>query len=177
MITHESVFKIGTIGRVHGVKGEVAIHITDDVFDRVDADFLFVEVEGLLVPFFMEEYRFKSDTTVLMKFCDIDDANRATSLTGCDVYFPRELVEESDGELTWNEMVGFTLIDSNTRQVVGKITHVDLSTINTLFEVNTSDGKTTLIPAADDLVDDIDRKARTITMRVPEGLIELGVRS
>ena len=142
----------------------MAIHITDDVFDRVDAEYLFVEVEGLLVPFFMEEYRFKSDTTVLMKFCDIDDADRASSLTGCDVYFPRNLVEESSDELTWNEMVGFTLIDSNTHQVVGEIAHVDLITINTLFEVN--------IPAADELVDDVDRKNRTITMRVPEGLIE-----
>ncbi len=172
MITRESVFKIGTIGRIHGVKGEVAIHITDDVFDRVDAEYLFVEVEGLLVPFFMEEYRFKSDTTVLMKFCDIDDADRASSLTGCDVYFPRNLVEESSDELTWNEMVGFTLIDSNTHQVVGEITHVDLTTINTLFEVNTTDGNPILIPAADELVDDVDRKNRAITMRVPEGLIE-----
>lgn len=177
MITRESVFKIGKIGRIHGVKGEVAIHITDDVFDRVDAEYLFVEVEGLLVPFFIEEYRFKSDTTVLMKFCDIDDADRASSLTGSDIYFPRDLVEESDGELTWNELVGYTLIDSNTQQPVGEITHVDLTTINTLFEVNTPDKRTILIPAADELVDDVDRKARTITMRVPEGLVELGVRS
>ena len=177
MVTHDSVFKIGTIGRIHGVKGEVAIHITDDIFDRVDADFLFLEVEGLLVPFFIDEYRFKSDTTVLMKFCDIDDADRASSLTGSDVYFPRDLVEESDGELTWNEMVGFTIIDSNTQQVVGEITHVDLTTINTLFEVKTTDGKSILIPAADELVDDVDRKARAITMHVPKGLIELGVRS
>ena len=173
MITRESVFKIGKIGRIHGVKGEVAIHITDDVFDRVDADFLFVEVEGLLVPFFIEEYRFKSDTTVLMKFCDIDDADRASSLTGSDVYFPRSLVEESDGELTWNELVGFTLIDSNSQQSVGEISHVDLTTINTLFEVSTPDGKSILIPAADDLLDDVDRKARTVTMRVPEGLVNL----
>ena len=173
MVTHESVFKIGIIGRIHGVKGEVAIHITDDVFDRVEADFLFVEVEGLLVPFFIEEYRFKSDSTVLMKFCDIDDADRASSLTGCNVYFPRDLVEETDGELTWNEMVGYTIIDSNTQQMVGEITHVDLTTINTLFEVNTTDGKSILIPAANELVDDVDRKAHTITMRVPEGLVDL----
>ena len=171
MVTHESVFKIGTIGRIHGVKGEVAIHITDDVFDRMDADFLFVEVEGLLVPFFIEEYRFKSDTTVLMKFCDIDDADRASSLTGSSVFFPRDLVEESDGELTWNEMIGYTIIDSNTQQVVGEITFVDLTTINTLFEVNTPDGMSILIPAADELVDDVNRQTRTITMRVPEGLI------
>ena len=82
-------------------------------------------------------------------------------------------MDESADELTWNELVGFTLIDSNTQQVVGEITHVDLTTINTLFEVNTTDGNPILIPAADELVDDMDRKTRNITMRIPEGLINL----
>jgi len=173
MIDPDSIFKIGHIGRIHGVKGEVAIHITDDVFDRVDADFLFVEVEGLPVPFFIEEYRFKSDSTVLMKFCDIDDANQASTLTGCDVYFPRELTEEADGELSWSEIVGFSIVNSDTGDTVGEVTGVDLSTINTLFEVQTSEDKNILVPAADELVDEVDRANRTIRMRLPEGLLDI----
>mgnify|MGYP002623556191 CR=1 FL=1 len=173
MISRESVFKIGTVGRIHGVKGEVSIHITDEVFDRVDIDYLFLEVEGLLVPFFMEEYRFKSDTTVLMKFCDIDSADQATALTGCDIYFPRDKADDGGGELSWSELVGFTVVDSDGHQAVGEIIKVDLTTINTLFEVRTADGKTVLIPAADELVDDVDRDHRTITLRIPEGILNL----
>ncbi|MBP5386684.1 MAG: 16S rRNA processing protein RimM [Prevotella sp.] len=166
-------FKIGRLGKTHGVKGELTFHFTDDVFDRVEADYVFVETEGLLVPFFFEEYRFRNEETALVKFEGIDDATRAAQLTGCDVYFPRELADSDDGELTWTEIVGFTIADSVSGQTVGEVTGVDLSTINTLFEVLTPDGQTVLIPANDELIDDINRQQRCITMRIPEGLLEV----
>lgn len=49
---NEDVYQIGKIGKAHGVKGEVQMQFTDDVFDRTDADFVFLKVDGLLVPFF-----------------------------------------------------------------------------------------------------------------------------
>ena len=153
-------FKIGRLGKTHGVKGELTFHFTDDVFDRVEADYVFVETEGLLVPFFFEEYRFRNEETALVKFEGIDDATRAAQLTGCDVYFPRELTDSGDGELTWTEIVGFTIADSISGQTVGEVTGVDLSTINTLFEVRTPDGQTLLIPANDELIDDITKEIK-----------------
>ena len=91
MIKKENCYKIGRIGKAHGVKGEVSFQFTDDVFDRTETDFLILEVDGLLVPFFMEEYRFRSDNIALVKFCDIDTQQRASELTNCDVWFPRSL--------------------------------------------------------------------------------------
>ena len=166
-------FKIGRLGKTHGVKGEISFHFTDDVFDRVDADYVFIETEGLQVPFFFEEYRFRNEDTAIVKFEGIDDATRAAQFTGCDVYFPRELTDTGDEELTWTEIMGFTIADSGSGQTVGEITAVDLSTINTLFEVRTPEGQSLLIPANDDLIDEIDRQERRITMRIPEGLMEI----
>ena len=166
-------FKIGRLGKTHGVKGEISFHFTDDVFDRVDADYVFIETEGLQVPFFFEEYRFRNEDTAIVKFEGIDDATRAAQFTGCDVYFPRELSDTGDNELTWTEIVGFTIADTGSGQTVGEITAVDLSTINTLFEVRTPEGLSLLIPANDDLIDEIDRLERRITMRIPEGLMEI----
>ena len=77
MIRQEEVFHIGRIGKPHGVKGETTFQFTDDVFDRVDADYLVLQVDGILVPFFMEEYRFRTDTTALIKFEDVDSVERA----------------------------------------------------------------------------------------------------
>ena len=37
MIKKETVYKIGKIGKPHGVNGEVAFHFDDDVFDRTEA--------------------------------------------------------------------------------------------------------------------------------------------
>ena len=66
MIKESDVYKIGSITRTHGVKGEVSLSFTDDVWDRADADYLVLRIDGILVPFFMEEYRFRSDTTALV---------------------------------------------------------------------------------------------------------------
>ena len=77
MIKKEDVYKIGVLNKPHGVKGEVAFTFTDDVFDRVDCDYLICLMDGILVPFFIEEFRFKSDSVALGKFEDIDTAEQA----------------------------------------------------------------------------------------------------
>ena len=116
----------------------------------------------------MEEYRFRSDSLALVKFCDIDTLDRAAELTGCDVYFPRDLADEDDTP-TLASLVGFDLIEASNNKKVGTIASIDDNTANILFELE--DGR--LIPATDDLITDINTKDRTIKMEIPEGLLEL----
>ncbi|MCI6828445.1 MAG: ribosome maturation factor RimM [Prevotella sp.] len=167
MIREEDVYKIGKIGKPHGVSGEVTLRFTDDVFDRVDADYLVLMVDGILVPFFMEEYRFRSDEVALVKFEDIDSVERASELTGCEVFFPRELADDDEGELTWSQIVGYDIVDADSHKLIGRIASVDETTINVLLELD--DG--TLIPAAEEFIIDIDHKERKMFMRLPEGLV------
>ena len=54
MIREEDVYRIGKIGKPHGVKGEVTMMFSDDVFDRVDAEYVVLMLDGILVPFFMK---------------------------------------------------------------------------------------------------------------------------
>lgn len=170
MIKKEDVYKIGRIGKAHGVKGEVSFNFDDDVFDRVEAEYLILEVDGILVPFFMEEYRFRSDNTALVKFEDIDTQERARELTNCDVFFPRHLAEDDEDEvLTYSFLVGFDIIDDSTGKKVGTIASVDDSTLNILFELE--DGM--LIPASEELITDIDKENKTITIALPEGILDL----
>lgn len=169
MIKKEEVFKIGRLGKAHGVKGELSFMFDDDVFDRVDADYLVLDVDGILVPFFIEEYRFRSDSTALVKFEGVDTQERARELTNTDVYFPRSLAESDDEQLSWSFFVGFTMIGATTGQSVGKIAAVDDTTMNILFELE--DG--TLVPAAEELIEKVDQKKKQITIALPEGLIGL----
>ena len=169
MIKQEEVYKIGRLGKSHGVRGEVSFLFDDDVFDRVDADYLILDIDGILVPFFIEEYRFRSDTTALMKFEGIDTQERARELTGCDVYFPRNLAASDDDSISWSAIVGFDIIDASTEKSIGRIASIDDSTLNILFCLE--DGH--LIPASEDLITKIDQQTRTITMRLPAGLLDL----
>lgn len=169
MIKKEEVYRIGRLGKAHGIKGEVSFQFDDDVFDRVDADYLVLELDGILVPFFFEEYRFRSDSVALVKFCDIDTQERARELTGCDVYFPRALAADDEAPLSLNSLVGFDIIEATTGQTVGRIAAIDDQTANVLFELE--DG--TLVPASEELITHIDNKQKTITIALPEGLLSL----
>lgn len=173
MIKKEDVYQIGRIGRPHGVKGEMNFMFTDDVFDRTDSDYLIIEVDGILVPFFIEEYRFRTDETALLKLCDIDTQEQARQLTNCEVFFERSLTPSDDEELTWAQIVGYEIVDSGNGEKVGTVTAVDDSTENILFEVVTSDGREVLIPAGDELITQVNADQRSISMIITEGLLSL----
>ena len=169
MIRKEDVYRIGKLGKTHGVRGEISFLFDDDVFDRVDADYLILSIDDILVPFFIEEYRFKTDSNALMKFEGIDTQDRARELTGCEVYFPHELADSDEDTISWAAIVGFDITDADSSRTIGRIAAVDDSTINILFELE--DGR--LIPASEDLITAIDQQTRTITMRLPDGLLNL----
>ena len=166
----DEVYKIGKLGKAHGIKGEVSMFVDDDVFDRVDAEYLILELDGIMVPFFMKEYRFKTDETALIKFEGIDTQERARELTGADVFFPREMAESEEGdELSYAQLVGYTLINANDGKDVGEIAYIDEQTINIMFEL--TDGR--LIPASEELITDIDTEKKTITLNIAEGILDL----
>ena len=169
MIREEDIYQIGKLGKTHGVKGEISFLFDDDVFDRVDANYLILKVDGIFVPFFIEEYRFRSDSNAIMKFEDIDTQERARELTGCEVYFPRELADNDDDSISWAAIVGFSLIDAATGQPVGRIASIDDSTLNILFELE--DGK--LIPASEELITHVDKNNKTITIDLPKGILDI----
>lgn len=174
MIRQEEVYRIGKIGKPHGVKGELTLFFDDDVFDRVDADYLVLCIDGILVPFYMEEWRFKSGETALVKFEDIDSKEAASELVGCEVFFPKHLSDRADDELTWDELRGFSIADANRgNATVGKMVAVDDSTVNVLFEVETEDGSIVLVPANDDIIENVDAGKKIITARLPEGLVNI----
>lgn len=162
-------YKIGTLTRTHGIGGELSMNFTDDVWDRADADYVFLEVDGIQVPFFLEGWRFRSDSVALLKFQDIDTSEEASEYIGADVYFPHALTPEpsEEDEYTWRHFTGWQVVDAQAG-TIGEIEYVEDSTANTIFCV---DGN--LIPATEDFIERIDAKERIIYMNLPEGLLDL----
>lgn len=172
MIRKEEVYKIGIFNKPHGIHGEISFTFTDDIFDRVESEYLICLLDGILVPFFLEEYRFRSDTTALVKLEGVDTAERARMFTNIKVYFPIKHVEETEAdELSWDFFVGFRIEDVHHGKL-GEVTEIDTSTINTLFVVD-HQGEELLIPAQEDFIVEIDQKEKVITVDLPEGLLTL----
>ena len=173
MIKREDVYKIGVFNKPHGIHGELQFTFTDDIFDRVDCDYLICLLDGIFVPFFIEEYRFRSDSTALVKLEGIDTAERARMFTNVEVYFPVKHAEEAeDGELSWNFFVGFRMEDVRHGEL-GEVVEVDTTTVNTLFVVEQEDGEELLIPAQEEFIVEINQEKKLITVELPEGLLNL----
>ena len=173
MIKKEEVYKIGLFNKPHGIHGELQFTFTDDIFDRVDCDYLICLLDGIFVPFFIEEYRFRSDSTALVKLEGIDTAERARMFTNVEVYFPVKHAEEAeDGELSWNFFVGFRMEDIRHGEL-GEVVEVDTTTVNTLFVVEQEDGEELLIPAQEEFIVEINQEKKLITVELPEGLLNL----
>ncbi len=167
MINREDVYRIGKITKAHGLKGEVVFSFDDDIFDRNDAEYLICEIDGILVPFFIEEYRFRSDSSALMKFEDIDSIEQTEQLLGSEVYYERDENESDENMVSLYFFVGFTIQDGDN--VVGKIASINDATDNWLF-VTEDD---VLIPANEDFIADIDYEKKIIIMDLPSGLLDL----
>ena len=115
MIKPDEVFRIGRLGKVHGIGGELTFNFSDDIFDRTDADFLFVEIDGIVVPFFIEEYRFRSDDLAIIKFEGIDTAEEARLLVNSSVFFPR-IQPTGDEEMSLSQLSGYQVIDAGSHR-------------------------------------------------------------
>lgn len=109
-------------------------------------DFVFVLRDGLFVPFRTE---------------------RISELIGEEGFVLRsEMQGEEDGMLTWQDLVGYTIMDegeNGEEEQVGVIAYVDESTINTLATLE--DGR--MIPLHEDFITEIDEEARVLHVRLP----------
>ena len=174
MIKREDVIKIGRFNKPHGIKGEISFTFTNDIFDASECEFLICEIDGIFVPFAVEEYRFKSNASALVSLKGIETDTQAKLFTNTDVYFPKQYAKENDlsEDITsWDYFVGYTLVDEKLGEV-GVISDVDETTINTLFIVEQAGEEDLLIPASEELIAEIDAANKKIRVILPEGLVE-----
>ena len=173
MITKEEVFKIGKFAKPHGIKGEIALLTECDVFDDSDDPYIVCEMDGILVPFFIEEYRYKSDSVILVKLELVDSEEHARVFTNKDVYYAWDETDEESlpQHIDLSSFIGYELIDEQLGRL-GVVTDVETSTINQLFMVD-HQGKELLVPAVEQLIKEVDHENRSLTVSLPEGLLNL----
>ncbi len=174
MIRQEEVIRIGHFAKPHGIKGEITFIVDRDVFEEADeACYIVCDMEGILVPFFVEDFRYKTDTTMLLKLEGVDSEAAARAFVNRPVYYP---LAKLDGEvwqegMSWEGLMGFRVIDK-VAGALGEITDVDDSTENVLLQVDHA-GRELLVPAVDAFVVDVDMTRKELHMSLPEGLLDL----
>ena len=172
-MTKEDCFYLGKIVKKYSFKGELLAKLDTDqpeIYEHLDA--VFIEVNGTLIPFFIEKSQLHKSDLLRLKFDDVTDEADADALMKCDLYLPLDSLPKLDGnKFYFHEIIGYQLNDERFGPV-GTIKGVNDSTAQALFEVDRN-GIEILIPMNDDFITNLDRETKTITVNTPTGLIEL----
>ncbi|MBE6293085.1 MAG: 16S rRNA processing protein RimM [Bacteroidales bacterium] len=169
MLKKEEFTYFGKFLKPHGTKGEIGLWSDSMMLDD-ECDYVAADIDGILVPFFFEYKKTKNSDTLIVKIERMNSADEVRLLTNCEVYIPREWVDNSE-QLSWGYFRGFTAEDV-THGTLGEITDIDDSTINTLFVIESQGGEL-LVPVQEEFIVNIDSKKRHITFNLPEGLVSL----
>lgn len=177
MITPDMLTQAGVFNKPHGIKGEISATFTIDL-DPDDLRCVFVEMDGIPVPFFIESSRPKTAETWLLTIDGIDSEQKARAFVNRPFMALTDELPESepldpdaDGFYA-SDFIGFTMTDSS-RGLLGTITDINDDTDNVLFVVTTPGSRQILIPVADEFIDNIDTVTRTLHVSVPEAILDL----
>lgn len=170
-MTKKECYQLGRITKPFGYKGQVIFFLdVDDPMRYADLDSAFVEVKGNLVPYFFEVQNLNGNKAVV-QFEDLT-VEQAHALVGCNLYLPLSLLPKLTGnQFYFHEVVGFSVIDSE-RGNIGIIKCVIDYPAQPLFQIFKGETEV-LVPVIDQVIDKVDREAKTIYITAPAGLIDL----
>ncbi|MFK8039529.1 MAG: ribosome maturation factor RimM [Crocinitomicaceae bacterium] len=173
MFEKEDCFNLGSIARLHSFKGELSIFLDVDnpkEFNKLES--VFVEIDNILVPFFIEHILIRNKGFAVVKFEDINTEAKAKRLLKKKLYLPLDFLEDlGDDEFYLFEIEGFNVVDATHGEIGNIVKVLDYKT-NPMYEINFK-GKEILIPKQDQFFDRIDWDTETIYLKAPEGLIEM----
>jgi 16S rRNA processing protein RimM len=170
-MTTDECFRLGKITKPFGFKGQVVFFLDVDCpDDYAELDSVFVEVKGLLVPYFIQDIVINGNkATVTFEDLSPQEAN---ALVGCDLYLPLDVLPQLDGNrFYYHEVIGWRVVDS-VKGDIGTIASVIDYPAQALFQIMKND-KEILIPVIDQVIDKVDREEKTMFITAPNGLIDL----
>ena len=165
---------IGFTKKSYGIKGEVKIQIKDLYSGVVVANsFLFLDIEGDRVPFYIERIRNHQGT--LVKFRNINDPSAALLVSGREAYIEshRDIKSAPTTEVEHlrNLLIGCSLMDVVNGDL-GVVVDVLEYPSQTILKVK-GDEKTYLIPFVEAYIEHFDLEGKRMETSLPDGLLEL----
>lgn len=168
----EEMFHIGKLTKIFGNNGEFILKIENrDFTDFKLNEPVFIEINNRLVPFFIKEHSFKGNSSVLILFDDIVTQNRSKLLLSKRIFI--SALKKTKKKLNFDvfSLKGFTLFDSNSKQL-GEIISIENYSSNIVLEVKYNKKKI-LIPFNEDLIVNLDINKKQLFLIITEGLLEL----
>ncbi len=166
-------FVLGKVLKTFGSKGELIFHFDLSIEGILgNASFVFLDLDGSRVPFFIESFHPKNDQQALVKLADVDSLEEAETYVGTELLLPQDQLPESNDEnILFQKIIGYQVVDAEKGNI-GTIAQVLEYPSQWLFEIHFQ-GKEILIPIVDEIVTRIDSEKKVVEITAPDGLIDL----
>jgi len=174
MITQGELYPIGYVSKTHGTNGELNVRLDTD-YNPEDFRFVVFDIDSIFIPFEITNSRGQGVANRLVALSEVDTVEEAKTFVGKTMYvLKRELPEDADSEdegFYLSDLVGGTL-RNDAGDIVGRIVGYNDNTANYLLEIELPDGREVYIPYVDDWVTAFDPEEPSLTMNLPNGLID-----
>ena len=158
--------RIAQVLKSNGRDGELLLGFVGIAPEDIDTqEPVFIEFDGLPVPFYFDSFTPRGTRRALVRLTGVRSLQDADELAGAAVY--ADYFEEEQEE----DFTGWTVLDAEGH-VVGTAEDYEDIPGNTCLWVQTAKGQV-LLPLHEDLVVSIDPERRELSLRVPDGLLDL----
>jgi len=164
---------IGKLSGAHGLDGKLVLrHKLEgkNIWKKIPHIFVEVRRESY-IPYFIEEQNVVNHEEVLLQLDEVDSVEIAKTLAGKKVYLEEEVYAGLMPKAVMDNMVGFKVIDEKLGE---------LGVIEDLFETPGQvvatiqyQQKEVIIPLIDSTIKGIDGMKKTITVSLPDGLLDV----
>jgi len=163
---------IGKVVKPFGVKGEMKIEPMTDFPERFTGltRVYLVSPTGKEIAWEVKSVRYAGGVPFLL-FSGYDSPEKAKEINGWFIKVPEEeAVPLPEGTYYWFELIGMEVV-SDTGEKLGTIVDVFETGSNDVYVLK-QDGKETYIPATREVIRLVDKKAKRMTIHVPDGLLD-----
>lgn len=163
-----SKIEIGKIVNTHGLKGTVKVQPWADfpeIFEELPRVFCNnTEYEIISVSY--------QKNLVLLNLKGVNDLNVAEKLKNSVLCAERDDMEELPEDTYYvTDLIGCMVLENDTE--IGKVSDVIATGGVDLYEIRRSGNKPLYLPASKENILNIDVEAKTIQVKIPEGLLDL----
>ena len=169
----DDFYYLGKILKTFGNKGQVLVHLdVDDPGSYRNLESVFIDVYGERIPFSVMEIEMKERNNAVLSFSDVHTSEEAGEFTGKRMYLPLASLPPLTGKkFYYHEVTGFKVTDIKAGDIGVVEAILDVHQ-QALFQIRFRD-KEILIPVTDNIIQEVDRENRIITIEAPEGLIDI----
>jgi 16S rRNA processing protein RimM len=173
MSEQDELVLVGRIAATHGLRGELRTTLNVDDLEGIRC------VEALLLKGGEGQIDTVHVASVaphgkksLLRLKGISSINEVLHLVGREIYLRRsQLPAPADDEYYWHDLIGMTVVTTDGERL-GEIRQIFATGSNDVFVVATQDGEL-LLPATEEVVQQIDYDRSVMTVALLEGLRDL----